>query len=266
MPVCPSGHTSSADDYCDVCGHLMEGARRAEFSGAARPHESASASVPPSAPASASRGGAEAGPEVCPRCGTPKSGRFCEVDGHDFAIAAVRTAELSADRAAQGAAEARRVPVPRQGDAPRPDGPPGAPPGWSVLIRADLDYYNSVIALEGPDSAALAFPPYCPERRVPLTGDQMRIGRRSTSRAILPEIDLSTPPEDPGVSHLHAVLLAQPDGTWVLVDPGSTNGTTLNGATEPIPVNIPVPLSDGDRVHVGAWTTITLSLQEEGPP
>ncbi|WP_264159856.1 hypothetical protein [Actinomadura montaniterrae] len=25
------------------------------------------------------------------------------------------------------------------------------------------------------------------------------------------------------------------------------------------------PLGDGDRVHVGAWTTITLSLQEGSP-
>jgi pSer/pThr/pTyr-binding forkhead associated (FHA) protein len=81
----------------------------------------------------------------------------------------------------------------------------------------------------------------------------------------VPEIDLSAPPEDPGVSHLHAVLLAQPDGTWNLVDPGSTNGTTVNGGTEPIPVNAPLPMADGDRIHVGAWTTITLSLQE-GPP
>ncbi len=80
----------------------------------------------------------------------------------------------------------------------------------------------------------------------------------------MPEIDLGAPPEDPGVSHLHAVLLAQPDGTWNLVDPGSTNGTTVNGGSEPIPVNVPKPMADGDRIHVGAWTTITLSLQE-GP-
>ena len=40
-----------------------------------------------------------------------------------------------------------------------------------------------------------------------------------------PEIDLSTEPADPGISHLHAVLIAEPNGTWRLVDPGSTNGT-----------------------------------------
>ncbi|WP_225993264.1 FHA domain-containing protein [Actinomadura rudentiformis] len=132
-----------------------------------------------------------------------------------------------------------------------------------MLVAADREYYETMMALGGPEAAALTFPPYCPERWVPLIGERVRIGRRSTSRAIFPEIDLSAPPEDPGVSHLHAVLLAQPDGTWVLVDPGSTNGTTVNGATDPIAVNVPVPVGAGDRIHVGAWTTITLFLEGE---
>ncbi|MGH3899312.1 MAG: FHA domain-containing protein [Pseudonocardiaceae bacterium] len=86
----------------------------------------------------------------------------------------------------------------------------------------------------------------------------MRIGRRSISRGIAPEIDLAFPPVDPGVSREHARLLAQPDGSWVLVDDGSTNGTYLNGDTKRLPAKAPVPLADGDRVHLGVWTTITL--------
>jgi pSer/pThr/pTyr-binding forkhead associated (FHA) protein len=42
------------------------------------------------------------------------------------------------------------------------------------------------------------------------------------------------------------------------VDPGSTNGTTVNGSADPIPVNVEVPLRDGDRIHIGVWTTIRL--------
>ncbi|TDC62814.1 FHA domain-containing protein [Actinomadura sp. GC306] len=215
MPVCPSGHLSADAAYCDVCGDV----------------------IPRAEPAAA-----------CPECGTPRSGRFCEVDGHDFGT---------------GAAHSARQPpmVPAQ----RTSSPRMTPPGPSAVITADREYFGTVLAQLGPDAPDLSFPPYCPERRVPLLGDQVRIGRRSTSRAILPEIDLSAPPEDPAVSHLHAVLLAQPDGAWHLVDPGSTNGTTVNGGTEPIEVNTPVPLTDGDRVHVGAWTTITLLLQEAPP-
>ncbi|MFC4505115.1 MULTISPECIES: FHA domain-containing protein [Streptomyces] len=41
-------------------------------------------------------------------------------------------------------------------------------------------------------------------------------------------------------------------------DKNSTNGTTVNGAEDLIAPFVPVPLKDGDRVHVGLWTTITI--------
>ena len=84
----------------------------------------------------------------------------------------------------------------------------------------------------------------------------MRIGRRSVSRGIDPEIDLTGPPADPGISRLHAVLIAAPDGGWAVLDPGSANGTLVNG-TE-IPTGVEVPLHDGDRINVGGWTAITV--------
>ncbi|TDD65975.1 FHA domain-containing protein [Actinomadura darangshiensis] len=243
MPVCPKGHTSQDTEYCDVCGDLMDGVQPAALGGEPEPAEPAKPETP-------------AKPADCPRCGTPRSGRFCEVDGYDFETGTVYTVQLSAAGIAQA------VPmVPKQ----RPPSSPLIASGPHALVQADRSYFDAVVAEMGPDATGLAFPPYCPERRVPMSGDQVRIGRRSTSRALLPEIDLSAPPEDPGVSHLHAVLLPRPDGAWNLIDPGSTNGTTVNGGTEPIPVNVPVPVGDGDRIHVGAWTTITLSLQEGTP-
>jgi hypothetical protein len=53
----------------------------------------------------------------------------------------------------------------------------------------------------------------------------MRIGRRGASRGIEPEIDLTGPPADPGISHLHAVLPVEPHGGWAVLDSGSSNGT-----------------------------------------
>ncbi|MET7897656.1 hypothetical protein ABZT30_41895 [Streptomyces mirabilis] len=38
----------------------------------------------------------------------------------------------------------------------------------------------------------------------------------------------------------------------------STTNTTVNGVEDPIDPFVPVPLKDGDRVHVGLWTTITI--------
>ncbi len=62
------------------------------------------------------------------------------------------------------------------------------------------------------------------------------------------------------------MLIAQPDGGWHLVDPGSTNGTFINDAPEPIEVNVDVPVGDGDRIHMGAWTTITLGENRPRQP
>ncbi len=158
---------------------------------------------------------------TCPRCGVTQAGRFCEACGFDFAT--------------QG---------------------PGTGQAWAAVVTADRPYYDSVQADGGPDAAGIAFPAYCPQRRFRLAGTEIRIGRRSASSGISPEIDLAVPPADPGVSRLHAVLLRAPDGTWSVIDPGSANGTAVNGSE--IPQGQAVPLRDGDRIHLGAWTELRL--------
>jgi pSer/pThr/pTyr-binding forkhead associated (FHA) protein len=113
-------------------------------------------------------------------------------------------------------------------------------------------------AIDAPDAETVAFPVFCPERRFALIGGQLLIGRRSRSRGIEPEIDLTGPPEDAGVSHSHAALVSTPEGGWAVVDLGSSNGTYINDSTTPIAPNKPVPVKEGDQIHVGAWTTLTL--------
>jgi hypothetical protein len=235
MPSCPEGHNSASADFCDVCGlSIAEGARPA-------------APVVPQAPA-----------DACPECGEPRTGRFCEGCSYDFVAGASRTPV---------AATATTTP-PRAPAAPTAPAPvaltAAEPTAWSAVVSADRAYFNEVQAQEGPDAAAITFPAYCPERRFSLTGEQIRIGRLSRSRGVVPEIDLTGPPADPGVSHLHAVLLAQPGGGWAVVDPGSTNGTTLNDDPEPIGNDVAVPVGDGDRIHVGAWTTIIVRAPAGG--
>lgn len=133
-----------------------------------------------------------------------------------------------------------------------------APAGWTAVIAPDREYFMAMMQRSGPDAGGLNLPAYSPEQHLPLNGNQITIGRRRHSTGESPDIDLSVPPEDPGVSHQHAVLVQQPDGSWAVVDQNSTNGTTLNGAEDPIQPYVPIPLNDGDRVHVGAWTTITI--------
>ncbi|MBT2404858.1 FHA domain-containing protein [Streptomyces sp. ISL-21] len=147
----------------------------------------------------------------------------------------------------------------QQQSAPQPHQPfPSQGGAWSATIGPDRSYFMAMMQRSGPDAAGLNLPAYSPEQHLPLAGGQITIGRRRASTGESPDIDLSVPPEDPGVSHQHAVLVQQPDGSWAVVDQNSTNGTTINGGEEPIQPYVPVPLTDGDRVHVGAWTTITI--------
>ncbi|MEV7368274.1 FHA domain-containing protein [Streptomyces sp. NPDC091299] len=132
------------------------------------------------------------------------------------------------------------------------------PTTWTATIGPDREYFMAMMQRSGPEAAGLNLPAYSPEQQRTLTGNQITIGRRRHSTGDTPDIDLSVPPEDPGVSHQHALLVQQPDGSWAVVDQNSTNGTTVNGGEEPIQPFVPVPLRDGDRVHVGAWTTITV--------
>ncbi|MFF8602518.1 FHA domain-containing protein [Streptomyces sp. NPDC015232] len=150
-------------------------------------------------------------------------------------------------------------PVP-QPQAPQPPQPQAPQPqlGWTAVIGPDREYFMAMMQRSGPEAGGLNLPAYSPEQHVPLQGSQVSIGRRRHSTGESPDIDLSVPPEDPGVSHQHAVLVAQPDGSWAVVDQNSTNGTTINGSPDPIQPYVPVQLRDGDRVHVGAWTTITV--------
>jgi serine/threonine protein kinase len=135
--------------------------------------------------------------------------------------------------------------------------PPAAAATWTAVVAADRAYYDSVQAVNEQEAGSISFPGHYPEQRFRLSGTKVRIGRRSVSRRIEPEIDLTGPPGDPGVSRLHAVLTAGPDGTWSVTDADSDNGLRVNGRD--VPPHQAVPLRDGDRIHLGAWTVITIT-------
>ncbi|MGH3759605.1 FHA domain-containing protein, partial [Actinophytocola sp.] len=180
----------------------------------------------------------------------PLAGRFCEACGHD----SLATPPAAGTPASPASPVAPAPPVVE----PVPEVRMPAPTAWTATVSGDRAYYDTVMAAEGPDSGGITFPPFCPDRHFPLQGKQVSIGRLSRSRGITPDIDLTGPPEDPGVSHLHALLLAQEDDSWSIVDLDSANGVTVNDETRPLRPNTPRPLADGDRVYLGAWTRITL--------
>jgi predicted component of type VI protein secretion system len=62
------------------------------------------------------------------------------------------------------------------------------------------------------------------------------------------------------VSRRHARLARCPDGGLELSDDGSSNGTYVNGATEPLAVGTVRRVVAGDWINAGAWTRITVTV------
>jgi hypothetical protein len=251
--TCPAGHESATDDYCDVCGASLAPAG-----------ESLPSAVPPP-------GTAAAAGRACANCGAAHEPGdvFCEVCGLDFAsgelpqpppppvpvpsvegsepeVAPEPTAEP--DAAEPEAAEPEAA---EPGEAEAAHRAP-APGDWYVEVEADREWFERNEA-EGT-TGSVAFPEDTTPWQLTLAGDEVLVGRRSETRTAQPDLEI----EDPGVSRRHAVLRRQPDGSWVVVDEDSTNGTWVDGAAEAIAAGEPTPLSDGSTVHIGAFTRLTI--------
>ena len=166
-----------------------------------------------------------AGPhrDPCPACATPRTtdDRFCERCGHEFDIAS-------------------------------------APAGrWTAEVSADRAYYERIASRRiVPDGGA--FPDGRRPSAIALGPGEVTIGRREDAPCTVPDIDLTGPLDDPWVSRRHARLVRREEGGYQVVDTGSKNGTRVNDEMTPLDARIPFVLSDGDRIHIGAWTTITL--------
>lgn len=298
MARCPAGHESQTSDYCDTCGAVMGGspvtpAALLESTAllGAEPGAAGSGSGGSCPNCGAERGGrfceecgfdyelAELLPSVPAATGAAQTQAGPELNGH-----APTGAEAAAPQfpdpqpagpgggALEPEPEAPLVapsPVAAVGQGFGADGgvaesasqPPAAPLSaqpLAVVVTADREYYAAQVERGDIIESEFPFPKYPGERRFALDADLVRIGRASASRGIAVEIDLTGPPLDPAVSHLHAQLSRGADGGWRLVDLGSANGTRLNGAEQPVPVETEVPVKPGDRIHVGVWTTLTL--------
>jgi hypothetical protein len=123
-----------------------------------------------------------------------------------------------------------------------------AEPAWELVIETDRDFHARF-------AGDIAFPQDVAPQRMPADAAELRIGRvdpRSNGEA--PQITGAA--DDPGLSRRHAVLRRRADGAYAIEDLGSTNGTEVNGRQ--IAAGERVALGDGDRVHLGAWTGITI--------
>jgi hypothetical protein len=231
--TCPQGHTSSTDDFCDVCGEPIAGtsvpaADRAASTSPSAPSAPATPASslnldPPAAPAAPT-----GPPQVCPNCGDENAPDvlFCEQCGYDFT-----TGQLPAV-------------------APPPAPTPG--PEWVAELWIDPDWFA---AQEAAGTCATSGAPTV----TPLPGTEALIGRASKSRNVVPQIDCSS---DGSVSHTHAQLTLEHD-RWYIEDLGSTNGTYVGMPGDALPTTPLLPherheLADGERIYIGAWCRIQI--------
>ena len=137
-----------------------------------------------------------------------------------------------------------------------------APPldgdAWVVELWIDPQWYAEQTS---PDPLPSAGPPAV----VPLRNTSLLVGRESKSRDIHPDVDCGA---DNGVSRRHAQLTT--DGTrWWVEDLGSSNGTFVAGAVDPLPkapieVGVKREVGPDDRIYVGSWTRLVIRKAAPG--
>jgi hypothetical protein len=279
--TCPDGHDSTAGDYCDVCGAPIAAGAAASGTataggttagGRAADSEAADsaavpAATPPPLPVAAPG-------RTCPNCDASNiaAALFCESCGYDFTTGQLPRpldppSGLSLDPAtpssgtsvpAAAVAAPASSPSSPAASAPAASAPLTVPPDadavapWVVEIWVDADWY-----------AGQDVPEACPSPGMPtvvvLRERSVLVGRRSISRGITPEIEISG---DTGVSRRHAQLTTDGQRWWV-EDLQSANGTYLGAAGKPLPENPITPgqrveLAEDGRVYVGGWTRLVV--------
>lgn len=128
---------------------------------------------------------------------------------------------------------------------------------WSVEVAIDPAWYEvkGVLAerpCPAPTAAVWA-----------LGHGTTLVGRNSSGRGVHPQIALA---DDTGVSRRHAEFVVSGEKLFV-VDRSSTNGTYVLSSAEqygpetpPIRPEVARALQHGDRVYLGAWTRLTVSV------
>jgi hypothetical protein len=143
-------------------------------------------------------------------------------------------------------------------------GQPAAPPPVSLLLGADRVHWDRMVGEGEP-----AFPAAVPALSFELAGDRLVLGRVRAGATVDVDLVLTGSAADPAVSHQQCVF--ERDGaTWTVRDLGSANGTWINDADEPLADGDTHALVPGDRILMGAWTSLTVQAASapaaESPP
>ena len=237
MHTCPKGHNSTEADFCSECGAKITGLGIVEL--VSNPTNKTTATVSQSVAV-----------QHCPDCSTPheaNSGNFCEICGFNFLTGA------------KGGDPLFNFPPPIRSSinttATAPTQPPHSPASPSNPVPSSISRWQVLISID--PSLATPTSPIAPTQApiiIELAQPTNLIGRTSVARAIHPEISLDL---DDAVSSRHAILTIHRDGTLILRDIGSSNGTLVNG--KEIAVMADISIASGDEITLGHWTRIKIT-------
>ncbi|MDF5733627.1 MAG: FHA domain-containing protein [Rhizonema sp. PD38] len=241
---CPKGHASTEPDYCSECGTKIQGVPEMALT-RNTPVETRNQLLPVSE--------AEQGADllevfsqtivICPDCTAPHNffnGDFCEICGYNFGTSAHGEIPLVSPFVKEDATQGNKG-VRNQEIAEVPHLPLCASESLELIATIDP-------SLRSPESPE---PPLQQPIIFKLDQESNLIGRSSQLKGVYPEVALNF---DSAVSQRHALLNRLRDGSFVLRDIDSTNGTKLNGV-ELTPM-VDVPIKDGDEFTLGHWTRI----------
>ena len=231
MYKCPKGHDSTDSDFCSDCGAKISGQSFIKKEESEKQID-----------------------ENCPDCGTTRmsGGFFCEVCQYDF-----RNKKSSLQKSSSIVnvipEKVEKIIVEQQ--------PAMAPIAkeTSTITTQSIKNYIRIKAVVKIDLSLITepvegvkLPENHDDRTFPIDLDENLIGRRSDTKKIYPEVEVS----DSGVSHRHCQIIKQSDGSFSLIDLNSANGTKLNGK-DLIP-GVINKLNVGDEIILGMWSKILI--------
>jgi hypothetical protein len=198
-------------------------------------------------------GHASATTDYCDTCGMPIGAVTTEPDGGASAEPSASGGESTPD-ACPGCGEPVVGRFCESCGYDVESGTPAGPAPVTLALGADRAHWERMVGEGEP-----AFPAASPTLSFELTGERAVLGRVRPGREPDVDLPLTGAAADPAVSH-HQCVFEKQDDVWTVRDAGSSNGTWLNDADQPLGAEETHVLVSGDRIHIGAWTRLTVQI------
>lgn len=215
--VCPQGHDSTETDFCSNCGTEMSPSADA----VSTPQAVTASAAPP------------ANLGKCPTCTSPRENlqtRYCGICGHDYQTGQAGVVPDDLKAAAPAASSTTNGVSHTAGSA-------------SGNPRIELSV--------GVDVRKPGAPQGLPERRFTVEDGEFKLGRAAAGEKYEGGVGITG---DNAISKKHALVVRQGDGSYVLRDLNSTNGTKMGG--KELTANVDYPLAEGATFEIGEWTVV----------